>query len=59
MRPIMLRLPKNIPQNQCIGKKTPCNYNETTKSFNVRWVDKYQCINDRCNAQALKTPSTL
>jgi len=45
MRPIMLKLPKNLTPHQCINKKTPCNFNETTGKYNLKWADKYQCIN--------------
>ncbi len=54
MRPIMMQL----PQNANLGKDTPCNYNLSSSAPNLRWKDKYQCINNRCKGERTKRGST-
>jgi hypothetical protein len=45
MRPIMMQL----PQNANLNRTTPCNYNLSSSAPNLRWSDKYHCINSQCD----------
>jgi len=49
MRAFMLTLPKELSVHETLDQKTPCNYNVKTRQYSIKWADKYECMNKRCN----------